>query len=148
MKFLTPLGVSSHLIGWGVAADRITELDWWQNHKVEGVEFIATPAQHFSGRDGLHENATLWASWVMRNSNHNIYFSGDSGYDTHFKAIGDKFGPFDLAFHTWYEPIAKLYKSSKEKGFVLVSPMLGQIVTINDDYKNEPWWEKIVSPKN
>ncbi len=22
---------------------------------------------------------------------------GDSGYDTHYKAIGDKFGPFDLA---------------------------------------------------
>ena len=27
-----------------------------------------------------------------------VYFSGDSGYDIHFKQIGDKYGPFDIAF--------------------------------------------------
>ena len=26
-----------------------------------------------------------------------IYYSGDSGYGPHFKAIGDEFGPVDLA---------------------------------------------------
>ena len=25
-----------------------------------------------------------------------IFIGGDSGYDTHFKTIGEKFGPFDL----------------------------------------------------
>ena len=52
----------------------------------------------FSGRDGIHTNETLWASWVIKSANHNVYFSGDSGYDTHFKIIGDKYGPFDVAF--------------------------------------------------
>ncbi len=96
--FITPLGVGSHLIGWGIKKERITERDWWQSAKFEGVEFIATPAQHFSGRDAIHDNETLWASWVFKSKNHNIYFSGDSGYDTHFKDIGDKYGPFDIAF--------------------------------------------------
>jgi L-ascorbate metabolism protein UlaG (beta-lactamase superfamily) len=27
-----------------------------------------------------------------------IYYSGDSGYSSHFKKIGDKYGPFDLVF--------------------------------------------------
>lgn len=97
-KFLTPLGVGSHLVGWGVDRSRITELDWWQNTLFEGIEFIATPSQHFSGRGVTDGNQTLWASWVIRDGNHNIYFSGDSGYDTHFKAIGDKYGPFEIAF--------------------------------------------------
>ena len=31
------------------------------------------------------------------NARQNIFFSGDSGYDIHFKEIGNKYGPFDLA---------------------------------------------------
>ena len=27
-----------------------------------------------------------------------LFFSGDSGYDTHFSEIGERLGPFDLAF--------------------------------------------------
>lgn len=29
---------------------------------------------------------------------HNIFFSGDTGYFEEFKKIGKKYGPFDLAF--------------------------------------------------
>lgn len=97
-KFITPLGVGLHLKGWGIKKERITERDWWESVEFEGIEFIATPAQHFSGRDGIHACETLWASWIIRTNNHNVYFSGDSGYDTHFKEIGEKYGPFDVAF--------------------------------------------------
>lgn len=96
--FITPLGVGAHLKRWGLNSKRIIEKDWWESAKFPEIEFIATPSQHFSGRDGIHNNETLWASWVMKTNHQNIYFSGDSGYDTHFKDIGDKLGPFDLAF--------------------------------------------------
>nr|WP_295902354.1 MBL fold metallo-hydrolase [uncultured Bdellovibrio sp.] len=183
-KFLTPLGVGSHLVGWGIDRSRITELDWWQSTHFEGIEFVATPAQHFSGRGVSDGNKTLWASWVIRNSDHNIYFSGDSGYDTHFKDIGDKYGPFDIAFiengqynqkwkavhalpeesvqayfdlrakrffpihwgmfvlalHSWREPVDELLKLSKSRGVNLVTPKLGEVVAINDNYRNVEWW--------
>ncbi|MFK8139360.1 MAG: MBL fold metallo-hydrolase [Bdellovibrionales bacterium] len=96
--FITPLGVGSHLQGWGIEANRIEEKDWWDSYVADGIRFIATPAQHFSGRKGVDGNKTLWASWVVQSANHNIYFSGDSGYDEHFKSIGEKLGPFDIAF--------------------------------------------------
>jgi len=48
--FVVPLGVGNKLIDWGVAAEKITELDWWENVYIGDVEFISTPAQHFSGR--------------------------------------------------------------------------------------------------
>ena len=97
--FILPLGVGSHLRYWGVPTSRLVELDWWGEIEIEGLSFIATPAQHFSGRLGLiSTNETLWASWVIKSPTDSIYYSGDSGYDTHYKTIGERFGPFDLVF--------------------------------------------------
>lgn len=98
--FLTPLGVGDRMIAWGVDPAKVQQLDWWQSTKVGGVEFVATPAQHFSGRGLRDTNQTLWASWVIYGDKDKggmrIFFSGDSGYFDGFKAIGDKLGPFDL----------------------------------------------------
>jgi len=35
-------------------------------------------------------------SFVLATPTQKIFIGGDSGYDTHFKTIGEKFGPFDL----------------------------------------------------
>ncbi|WP_425460617.1 MBL fold metallo-hydrolase [Leptospira idonii] len=97
-KFITPLGVSSHLKEWGISEDRLTELDWWKSVTVEKLKIVCTPAQHFSGRSGMNGNHTLWSSWTVIGEKERFYFSGDSGYDIHFKDIGEKYGPFDLTF--------------------------------------------------
>lgn len=95
--FYTPLGLSAHLIHWGVDPAKITELDWWESVNFEELKFIATPARHFSGRSISDSNKTQWASWVIQGTYHTLYFSGDSGYGPHFREIGEKYGPFDLA---------------------------------------------------
>ena len=94
--FLTPLGVGDTLIKWGIDAERVQQLDWWQSTTVAGIRFAATPSQHFSGR-GIHDgNRTLWASWAILAEGARVFFSGDSGYFAGFKEIGAQFGPFDL----------------------------------------------------
>ncbi len=95
--FYTPLGVGTHLEAWGIAKERITELDWWEDEIVKGLTFICTPAQHFSGRKFNNRQSTLWASWVIKSNSETLFFSGDSGYASHFKKIGDKYVPFDFA---------------------------------------------------
>jgi L-ascorbate metabolism protein UlaG (beta-lactamase superfamily) len=96
-QFYTSLGVGSHLEYWGVDAGKITEFDWWDAKTFEsGFEIIATPARHFSGR-GSKRNQTLWSSFVLKTDSTSIYIGGDSGYDSAFTTIGDKYGPFDLA---------------------------------------------------
>ncbi len=97
-QFLAPLGVGDRLVGWGVPAAKVQQLDWWGRTEVGGVQFIATPAQHFSGRSLSDRNSTLWASWVIQHQDVKVFFSGDTGYFKGFKEIGDKFGPFDVAF--------------------------------------------------
>ncbi|MGH8707061.1 MAG: MBL fold metallo-hydrolase [Burkholderiales bacterium] len=105
--FVTSLGVGAHLEAWGVAPGRITELDWWESHRVPGtgLSITAAPAQHFSGRGLKDRNATLWSALVFRGERHAVFFSGDTGLTAEYAAIGERLGPFDLvmleigAFH-------------------------------------------------
>lgn len=94
--FLTPLGVGDTLVKWGVPAGKIRQLDWWQSTTVDGLQLVATPSQHFSGRGLFDGNSTLWASWVIRDGDLKVFFSGDTGYFNGFKTIGNKYGPFDV----------------------------------------------------
>ncbi|CAM4339372.1 MBL fold metallo-hydrolase [Zobellia nedashkovskayae] len=95
--YFVPLGLGVHLEAWGIPADKITEMDWWEEKQLENITLVCTPAQHFSGRKLDNGQSTLWSSWVVQSMDENIYFSGDSGYAPHFKEIGKKYGPFDLA---------------------------------------------------
>jgi L-ascorbate metabolism protein UlaG (beta-lactamase superfamily) len=95
-RFFVPLGVGAHLERWGVPAERITELDWWEEVTLDGVRLVAAPAQHFSGRSLFDRNATLWASWAFIGPEHRAYFSGDTGMFPGFAEIGERLGPFDL----------------------------------------------------
>jgi len=95
--FLAPLGVGKRLVAWGIDPAKVRELDWWQELDIDGTRFAATPAQHFSGRGISDGNATLWASWVIQHDGLKVFFSGDTGYFAGFKAIGAKYGPFDVA---------------------------------------------------
>ncbi len=96
-KFLAPLGVGDRLVRWGVPAHQVEQFDWWQGITIGNVQLVATPSQHFSGRSLTDRDRTLWASWTVIAPEARIFFSGDSGYFDGFKAIGDRFGPFDLA---------------------------------------------------
>ena len=94
--FLVPLGVGAHLERWRVPAERIIELDWHEEATVAGIRFVATPAQHFSGR-GITNDDTLWTSWALLGPSHRVFYSGDTGYFAGFAEIGAAHGPFDVA---------------------------------------------------
>jgi L-ascorbate metabolism protein UlaG (beta-lactamase superfamily) len=99
VTFVAPLGVGSHMRKWGVDNDKLIELDWWDEIDFDGVTFICTPAQHFSGRMALFSTMqTLWASWIVKGGGKSVYYSGDSGYDVHYKDIGERYGAFDIVF--------------------------------------------------
>ena len=68
VPIVTSLGVGAHLEAFGIAPQRIVELDWWESHRVPGTDLTltATPSQHFSGRGLKDGNKTLWSSWVHR----------------------------------------------------------------------------------
>lgn len=96
-KVITGLGTGEHFEYWGFNPEIIIEKDWYESEIIEsGFEIIATPARHFSGRF-FKRNQALWVSFVLKTPSFKIFINGDSGRDSHYKAIGEKYGPFDLA---------------------------------------------------
>jgi L-ascorbate metabolism protein UlaG (beta-lactamase superfamily) len=94
---ITGLGTAVHLRHWGFDPAIIIEKDWDETIQLDGGFTVNTaPGRHFSGR-GLKRNLALWMSFVLTTPSMKIFIGGDSGYDTHFKTIGEKYGPFDLA---------------------------------------------------
>lgn len=96
--FYVPLGVGRHLENWGVSSDKITQLDWWDDLNISNVVVTFIPARHFSGRGLTDRGESLWGGYTFISDSMRIFWSGDSGYDSHFKDIGEKLGPFDWAF--------------------------------------------------
>lgn len=88
----------------------VIEAGWYQQFpdNLDGLEFYFMPALHWSSRGLFDRNIRLWGSFVIKSKDSMIYFMGDSGYDSHFKEIGDLFGKFDYclmgvgAFLPWY----------------------------------------------
>lgn len=91
------LGVGQHFDYWKFDASKIFEKDWNESIMIDDHFSLHTAsARHFSGR-GFTRNNTLWLSFILQTDNFKMYLGGDSGYDSHFAEIGEKFNGFDLA---------------------------------------------------
>ena len=95
--FIVPLGVGAALRGWGIKPENITELGWQDSFTDSQFTLIAETAVHYSGRGLGDRNKTLWNSYIIKSPQYKIFWSGDSGYGSHFQTIGKQYGPFDLA---------------------------------------------------
>lgn len=180
-----PLGVGSHLEHWGIQESIITEFDWWDTQTfTNDIQITAAPARHYTGR-GIVRSKMLWCSFILKTDKKSIYLGGDSGYDSHFKLIGDKYGPFDLALleagqynaswpnihmmpeetvhasidlkarvllpihwgkfalamHDWDEPIKRVLKKAAELNVKVTTPIIGEIVFINEIKSHSNWWK-------
>lgn len=95
--YVMPLGVDSQLNAWLGKSLPVKVLDWWDVIELQpGIRITSTPARHFSGR-GLKRGGTLWTSYLLEFFDYTIFLGGDSGYDSHFSAIGKAAGKIDLA---------------------------------------------------
>jgi L-ascorbate metabolism protein UlaG (beta-lactamase superfamily) len=135
-RWVTSLGVGRRLRGFGVAAEKITELDWTESVEVGGLKLTAWPARHFSGRGLFDRFRTLWGSFVIEGARHRVYYGGDSGWWEGFGEIATRSGGFDLtmleigAFHPLWSAI-HLGPDNAAKAFEAMSPRGGLLMPIH-----------------
>lgn len=99
--YYVPLGLKAWFKAKGISAERVVEMDWWDERAIEiagqTLRITATPSQHFSGRGLSDRDKTLWASWAITWHDFTAWFGGDTGYnDVQFKEIGSRIGAIDL----------------------------------------------------
>lgn len=56
-------------------------------------------------------------------------------------------GTFDLALHSWYDPIVRVSKAADSLGIKLSTPIVGETITIDENLITERWWEPILNKK-
>ncbi|MBR2299929.1 MAG: MBL fold metallo-hydrolase [Alphaproteobacteria bacterium] len=144
---VTGLGVGSHLRYWGYENEKITELDWNESCKIKGGKIHCLPARHFSGR--LFSNRTLWGSFLVDVNGFKLYVGGDSGYDEHYKTIGDQFkgvdfalleaGQYDKNWRYIHEMPEEFMKAAKDLRAKKVLPVHNSKFSIC----NHPWYEPL-----
>ena len=97
--FIVPQGTAPILIKYKIPSEKIIELNWWEGvqSSTHSLRIIATPSQHNTKRLGYKANTSLWVSYALELGDKKVFLSGDGGYYTHFREIGEYFGSFDLA---------------------------------------------------
>ena len=97
--FIVPQGSAQILIKYKIPREKIIELNWWEGVRsaAHSLRITATPAQHNTKRLGYAANTSLWVSYALELGDKKVFVSGDGGYYTHFREIGEFFGSFDLA---------------------------------------------------
>lgn len=99
--FVVPLGLADWFRRRGV--ERVVELDWWQQHRLDGVDIELVPAQHWSARGLADRMKTLWGGFAVFAPDCQLFFAGDTGYSRDFADIRERFterqrdGGFDIA---------------------------------------------------
>ena len=76
---------------------KIEQLDWWETSSTTPLPVTVTPAQHFSARTPFDRNRALWGGFLIEAHGRRIFHAGDTGYGPHFRVIGERLGPIDLA---------------------------------------------------
>ncbi len=96
-NFYSGLDVSKYLYAKNKTINAV-DMQWWQSLPLKNdVSITFTPAQHWSRRNLVEFNQTLWGGFALTTPKHTIYFSGDSGFGPHFKQIAEKFPNITLA---------------------------------------------------
>lgn len=87
----------NHLIGKWID-NPIQSAGWYQQYKTEDdLQMTFLPSRHWANRSMFDVNTTLWGGFMIQCGGKCIYFSGDSGYGSHFSDIGKLFQQIDVA---------------------------------------------------
>lgn len=53
-------------------------------------------------------------------------------------------GKFSIAYHSWDDPFIRIDRASQDKSYRLLTPVIGQIITLdNQDQTFVKWWESV-----
>ncbi|MDQ3711722.1 MAG: MBL fold metallo-hydrolase [Acidobacteriota bacterium] len=90
-KILAGLRMDELLNDWKSPETEIQTAGWYQRFSLptERVKIFFTPVRHWSRRGLFDTNERLWGGFVIQGAEKTIYFSGDSGYGSHYKELAD-----------------------------------------------------------
>ena len=96
-KLLVGLRMDKLLNDWKSPATEIQTAGWYQQFSLptDKIKISFLPVRHWSRRALFDTNARLWGGFVIEGAGKTIYFSGDSGYGSHYAELAELFPKID-----------------------------------------------------
>ena len=92
---------------------------------------------------------------LMENGQYSIYWPSshlmpEDGVKAHIDLKGKymlpvHWGSFNLSIHDWWEPVERVSKEALEKGVNLLTPRVGQTLSIDESPVTSAWWRKFAT---
>lgn len=125
---------------------------WFQQFKLpdENVKIYFLPVRHWCRRGLFDTNERLWGGYVIEGAGKTIYFSGDSGYGSHYRETAEIFPKIDyfLIGIGAYEPRwfmepnhnspEEALKAARDAGAGTIVPMHYGRFDLSDEPPSEP----------
>ena len=96
MKLFCGLGTGELIQSW-FPEMKVIEAGWYQQLEDEELKITFLPAQHWSKRSVRDGGQRLWGAFMLQGHGVSLYYSGDTGYSSHFREIPELFGAPDYA---------------------------------------------------
>lgn len=93
---LCGIGVDELILHW-LPKTNVIPMAWYQQFKDGSMKFTFMPAKHWGKRSVQDGGKRLWGAFVVESYSKTIYYSGDTGYGTHFHEIPQLIGRIDYA---------------------------------------------------
>ena len=92
MQVLTGLRMGALIAPW-MPDMPVREAGWYQSYAMDTASprVFFLPARHWYKRTLFDDNQRLWGSFVLQTAERTLYFSGDSGYGSHFYEMREQF---------------------------------------------------------
>ena len=97
LTILSGLRMENLLAPWSKGAT-VQTAGWYQQYQTsDPLSIYYLPSRHWSKRSLNDTNRELWGAFVFQTKDKTIYFSGDTGYGSHFKEAKELFPSIDMA---------------------------------------------------
>lgn len=96
-KFYGGLRMDELLKDWITPTNEVQTAGWFQQYNLpdESVKISFLPVRHWCKRGIFDSNHILWGGYVIEGAGKTIYFSGDSGFGSHYKETAEVFPQID-----------------------------------------------------
>lgn len=96
-RFYGGLRMEELLKDWITPTNEVQTAGWFQQYNLpdESVKISFLPVRHWCKRGIFDSNHILWGGYVIEGAGKTIYFSGDSGFGSHYKETAEVFPQID-----------------------------------------------------
>jgi L-ascorbate metabolism protein UlaG (beta-lactamase superfamily) len=96
-RFLGGLRMEELLRDWITPQNETQTAGWFQQYDLpdESLKITFLPVRHWCKRSLFDTNHILWGGYVIEGAGKTIYFSGDSGFGSHYRETAEVFPQID-----------------------------------------------------